>query len=109
MRVAPVLPTFACMFRRTPKSSPVVESSSTADVRHEADLRVGHLDDWRDAAKREGRAYVAWCAAGRGDRHHLYAAFLDALRREEVAARQVEDDASALGAAHPLSLDVPGG
>ena len=80
MRVAPVLPTFACMFRRTPKSSPVVESSSTADVRHEADLRVGHLDDWRDAAKREGRAYVAWCAAGRGDRHHLYAAFLDALQ-----------------------------
>ena len=49
----------------------------------------------------EARAYLAWCAAGRRDRHQRYAMFLDALRREEVAARQVEHDASALGAVDP--------
>ena len=69
----------------------------------------GTSSDWRDAARREARAYLAWCAAGRRDRHHLYAVFLDALRREELAARQVEHDASALGAVHPLSMDVPNG
>ena len=91
------------MFHRTPKSSPVVEPSSRADVSKAAGLRVGHLEDWRDAAKREARAYLAWCAAGRRDRDHLYAVFLDALRREELAARRMEHDASALGGAHPVS------
>ena len=57
-------------------------------------LQVEHMQEWRDASKRVVRAYKAWCASTRSDRHRLYLAFLDALRREEQAARRLERDAS---------------
>lgn len=91
------------MFQRTPKSPRVSELSSRAYVGDAASLRVEHLQQWRDAAKREARAYIAWCAASRRDRHNHHLSFLDALRREERAAHQVERDALALAAADPVS------
>lgn len=62
-------------------------------VSEAADLHDEHLQEWRDASKRAVDAYKAWCASSRGDRHRLHIAFLDALRREEQAARRVERDA----------------
>jgi hypothetical protein len=58
------------------------------------DLHAESLQEWRDASKRVVRAYGAWCASTRSDRHRLYLAFLEALRHEEQAARRVERDAS---------------
>ena len=40
------------------------------------------------------RTYHAWCAASRSNKADRYGSFLDALKREERAARQVERDAS---------------
>jgi hypothetical protein len=57
------------------------------------DLHDEHLQEWRDASKRAVRAYKAWCACDRRDRHRLHVSFLEALRREEQAARLVEHDA----------------
>jgi hypothetical protein len=54
-----------------------------------------HLEEWRDASKRVLRAYQAWCAGSWSDRHRLHVAFLEALRREEQAARRVERDTAA--------------
>jgi hypothetical protein len=62
-----------------------------------ADLHAQHLEVWRDASKRVVHSYRAWCAAPREERHHMHVAFLDALRREEQAARQVERDATRSG------------
>lgn len=59
-----------------------------------ADRRPDHMQEWRDTAKQVVRAYKAWSASTRSDRHRLYLAFLEALRREEQAARRVERDAS---------------
>jgi hypothetical protein len=56
------------------------------------DRHAEHLQEWRDASKRVLRAYKAWCAGSRSDRHRLHVAFLEALRREEQAARRVESD-----------------
>ena len=103
MSIAAVRPRVACKFQRTPKSSLVSELSSCADVGDAASLRVEHLQQWREAAKREARAYMVWCAASRRDRHYHYLSFLNALRREERAAHQVERDALALAAADPVS------
>jgi hypothetical protein len=95
------------MFRRTPKTSsaagPALELLPGTEVGDPAGLRAEHLKQWRDAAKRVARTYNAWCAASRRDRQELYVSFLDALRREERAARQLERDASVLGAADPGS------
>jgi hypothetical protein len=57
-----------------------------------ADLHAEHLEEWRDASKRVLRAYKAWCAGSRRDRHRLHVAFLESLRREEQAARRVQAD-----------------
>lgn len=57
-----------------------------------ADLRSRHLQDWREAFKGVLRTYRAWCAAGRQDRREEYVSFVNALGREERAARQVERD-----------------
>jgi hypothetical protein len=65
-----------CMFRRT------------------VQLQADPMTEWRDASKRVVRAYKAWCAASRPDRHALYVSFLDALKHEERAARNVQHDAS---------------
>ena len=89
------------MFQRTPKSSPADERSPRADLGDVACLRVKHALEWRDAAGRVTSAYKAWCAAGRCDRHRLYISFVDALRREEQAARQLERDMSAPAAPIP--------
>jgi hypothetical protein len=53
-------------------------------------LHAEHMQEWRDASKRALRAYKAWCAGSRSDRHRLHVAFLEALRREEQAARRVQ-------------------
>jgi hypothetical protein len=55
-----------------------------------AELRAKQLHEWREASKRVLRTYNAWCAATRRDRHLRYVSFLDALRREERAAEQLE-------------------
>jgi hypothetical protein len=95
------------MFRWKPNSSsaadPALELLVGAEVGEPADLRAEHVKQWRHAAKRVPRTYKAWCAAGWRDRQDLYVSFLDALRREERAARRVERDASALGAQDPVS------
>ena len=91
------------MFQRTPKSSRVAERSARAGFGSAAGLRVEHLEAWRDAAKEVRSTYGAWCTAGRRDSHRLYLVFLDALRYEERAARQVERDATALVAADPAA------
>lgn len=77
--------------------------SPRADVRDPAGLDAQHFREWRDAARRVTRTYKAWCAASRGERRGRYLAFLDALLCEERAARQVERDASAVGATDPVS------
>ncbi len=61
-------------------------------VSEAADLHAEHLQEWRDASRRVVRDYKAWSAAGRADRHRLHVAFLEALRREEQAARRIERD-----------------
>ena len=83
------------MFQRTPKSSRVAEPSAPSGFAYAAALRVEHVYAWRDAAKEVGSSYRAWCTAGPRDSHRLYLVFLDALRYEEQAARQVERDADA--------------
>ena len=54
------------------------------------DLRAERIREWRDAGDRVLRAYRAWCAATRSERHELHLSFLAALRREEQAACQAE-------------------
>jgi hypothetical protein len=61
-------------------------------VANPADFRSAHLQDWREASNRVLLTYKAWCAAGRQDRREEYLCFLNALGREEQAARQVERD-----------------
>ena len=78
-------------------SSPSAEEQETngtqyVDLEDSAGLRAQHLQEWRDAAKCVVRTYKAWCAGSRPDRSRLYAAFCDALRGQERAARQVEID-----------------
>ena len=88
------------MFQRTPKSpevGPTLDVLRCAAVGSSSGLRTQHLQEWRRAAQRVVRTYKEWCAANRGDRHHLYLSFLDALGCEERAARQLELDAGALG------------
>ena len=75
------------------------------------DLRAEHIREWRDAGDRVLRAYRAWCAATRSDRHELYVYLLDALRREERAAWQVEQaqvpvDRRLPRTAHPTDCDI---
>ena len=83
------------MFQRTRKSSRVSEQSAGSGSA--AGVRVEHIQAWRDAAKEVRSTYAAWCTAGRRDSHRLYVVFLDALRYEELTARQVECDANAVG------------
>jgi len=90
------------MFRRAKKSSsapgPALELSTRAEIGDPAGPRAAHFQEWQDAARRVARTYKAWCAASRRDRRDRYFSFLDALAREERAARQLERDASALRA-----------
>ena len=90
------------MFRRSRKSSsalhPAPQPLFRAEGAEPGGLRAEHQQEWRDSAKRVVRAYQAWCAAPRSDRHERYCTFLAALRREEQAARQVERNASAFRA-----------
>lgn len=99
MTVVSACLTLGGMFARTSRSSsaaaPATELSPRADVGDPAGMRGEHLREWRDAAKQVVRAYNAWCAANCGDRQALYISFVDALGREEQAAKRVEQDASA--------------
>jgi hypothetical protein len=89
------------MFARTPKSpaaGPTLDLVHCAGVGDSSRLRTQHLQEWRRAAQRVVRTYKEWCAVNWRDRHHLYLSFLDALGREEQAARRLELDAGVLGA-----------
>jgi hypothetical protein len=107
MSVAKAPLTLARMILR--RSNPVpapredLAASPRADVRDPAGVRAQHLEEWRDSARRVTRTYKAWCAASRRERRSGHLAFLDALLCEERAARQVELDGSAVGAADPVS------
>jgi hypothetical protein len=91
------------MFLRPHKSSPVPESSPAVQAGDAAARRLQTLLEWRDDAKRVGRAYAAWCAADRHDRQRLYVSFLDALTREERAAHKLERVISTLGTADAVA------
>jgi hypothetical protein len=89
------------MFPRTPKSpgfGPTLDLLPFAGLGNTPGLRAEHLQEWRRAAQGVVRSYKEWCAADRGDRHHLYLSFIDALGCEERAAQQLELDAGVLGA-----------
>lgn len=94
--------TLGGMFERQSKSSsaaaPALELSPRADVGDPTGMRDEHLRQWRDAANQVVSAYKAWCAGNWRDQQVLYISFVDALGREERAAKRVERDASALGA-----------
>ena len=92
------------MFLRPRKSSPVPKLSPPTEASDAAGRKLQMLLEWRDDAKRVGRAYTAWCAADRRDRHRLYVSFLEALTREEQAAHQLERVISTPGTAdHPVA------
>ena len=91
------------MFQRPRQSSPVPESSPPAEAGEAAGRTSQMLLQWRDDAKRVGRAYTAWCAADGRDRDRLYVSFLDALTREQRAAHQLERLMSALRSADPVA------
>lgn len=93
----------ACVFGRSRKSMSAPGPAFEPSPAHEPADRPAaeHLQEWRDAAKRVARAYHAWCAASRSEQQERYRSFLDALRREEGAAQQVERDASGLGSPDP--------
>jgi hypothetical protein len=95
-----VLLTVGRMFQRTPRSSSAVDASPRAELSG-ADLRVAHLQEWRDAAKRVTREYEAWCAAAPRDRPNVHCSFLDALTHEEGAARQLALGMPAPGTVRP--------
>jgi hypothetical protein len=78
-------------------------ASPRAEVRDPPGVHAQHFQEWRDSARRVTRTYKAWCAASRRERRGRYLAFLDAMLCEERAARQVERDTSAVGAADPVS------
>ena len=88
------------MLGRSHKTAPApqsaVEASAGSELADPARLRTEHLQEWRDAARRVMRTYHAWCAASRSNKAERYRSFLDALRREEMAARQVERDATSV-------------
>ena len=87
------------MFARTHKSAgagPTLDLLRCAAVGNPPGVRTQHLQDWRHPTQQVGRTYEKWCAANWRDRHHPYLSFLNALRREERAAQQVELDAGVL-------------
>jgi hypothetical protein len=78
------------MFQRLRKSSQVPELSPPADEIGAAERTSRLVLEWREDARRVGRAYQAWCAADRRNRGRAYLSFLDALTREEQAACRLE-------------------
>jgi hypothetical protein len=48
------------------------------------------LEMWRAAAQRVARAWNTWLAVDWPDRARAYAAYLEALAEEELAARRVQ-------------------
>lgn len=104
MRLAWALLMLVRMPRLTKKSSstliPALEMSLGADAGDAPGRHADHLEEWRVAAKELASAYKAWCAASCRDRRRYYLSFVDALVREETAARRVQRGASALDTAH---------
>ena len=79
--------------RQSPGFGPTLDLLPSAGLGNTPGLRTEHLQEWRRAAQGVVRTYKEWCAANRGDRHHLYLSYLDALGCEEDAARRLELDA----------------
>jgi hypothetical protein len=48
------------------------------------------IETWRAATKRVARAWNAWLAAEGRERARAYAAYLDALAQEEIAALRMQ-------------------
>jgi heme oxygenase len=90
------------MFQRPGKSSRP-PAPPAADAGDATGRRLQMLLQWRDDAKRVGRAYTAWCAADPRDRGRRYLSFLEALTREEQAAHQLERVISAAGTTAPAA------
>jgi hypothetical protein len=55
-----------------------------------------HLEQWRSAAKRVGRAWEEWLAADETERDWAHEVYLGALAHEEAAALRLERDARGL-------------
>jgi hypothetical protein len=59
-------------------------------------VRAEHLEQWRAAARRVDRAWEVWLASDQAERDWAHEVYLEALAREEDAARRLEQDARAL-------------
>jgi hypothetical protein len=79
------------MFSRPRPPEPALRGSPPAE----------QLEQWRNAAKRVARAWMAWLAVDRPDRRRAYTVYLEALADEEHAAAQLERDMFALGRLGP--------
>ena len=60
-----------------------------------SDGRLEHLEQWRRAAQRVGRAWERWLASDTTERDWAHLVYVDALGREEAAAIRLEKDARA--------------
>jgi hypothetical protein len=58
--------------------------------------RAEHLRQWRAAARRVDRAWDIWLSSDQAERDWAHEVYLEALAREEEAARRLEQDARAL-------------
>ena len=56
---------------------------------------IAHLEQWRTAAKRVGRAWEQWLACDPAERDWAHDVYVDALAREEAAALRLERDTRA--------------
>lgn len=59
-------------------------------------VRAEHLEQWRAAARQVDRAWDVWLSSDQAERDWAHEVYLEALSREEEAARRLEQDARAL-------------
>ena len=59
-------------------------------------VRAEHLEQWRAAARKVDRAWDVWLASDQAERDWAHEVYVEALAREEEAARRLEDDARAV-------------
>jgi hypothetical protein len=82
------------LFRRTPpETHPTgVQESSHTNWRQEsyATWRQARYLRWREASDAVAESYRSWAAAPLGERFLAHAAYLEALQREENAARSYQ-------------------
>ena len=60
------------------------------------EVRAAHLEQWRAAARSVDRAWEVWLGSDQAERDWAHEVYLDALAREEEAARRLEEDARVL-------------